>query len=381
MQRRKLILPIVALILALTGTARAEDLAAEAKKIARDEVGKLGSKYSAQVDPHRHLIFISALDSRSLQQTRDLLLAYTDAQRRTLLGEKPQWNITIILPTKDDYENNFNPPKGAIGYYQSGKKRVISIDRGRTLIHEFTHALHAADASAARQVHPMWVKEGLATLFERAKIGADGLTPLLDTRLLTVQRAIRKEELLELEDLLKMDRKRFYADRHRTLAYAQARYLMYYLHEKGKLQAWYKEFKRTCTGDPTGRQALQRVLSAQMFRIQKDWTRWVGRLKLPAAERRSGQARLGAIVAVHPQGVKIVTLPDGSAAKQAGRLKVGDVITRIDGKPVRNMAEFVAAVRSCRAMQTVTIILKRHGRTQTIQQPLGQPDSASMKAG
>ena len=52
--------------------------------------------------------------------------------------------------------------------------------------------------AASRQTHPVWLMEGLATLYESAAITPDGLAPQLDTRLLSLQQALRAKKLIPL---------------------------------------------------------------------------------------------------------------------------------------------------------------------------------------
>ena len=58
--------------------------------------------------------------------------------------------------------------------------------------------------------------------------------------------------------------------------YAQARYLCYYLQERGLLVRFYREFLANRAADPTGFDTLKRVLgSDDMDAFQKDWEKFV----------------------------------------------------------------------------------------------------------
>ena len=140
--------------------------------IAELQLKRLGPGHQAKIDKQRRIIYISALDPRHLQETMDLLSAYTDAQRKTLLTRPLTWYVTVILPTVDEYRR-LAGNKRALGFYQPVTRTLTSVDRGRALIHEFTHALHHADQSASRQRHPPWVCEGLATLYESLRDESD----------------------------------------------------------------------------------------------------------------------------------------------------------------------------------------------------------------
>ena len=352
------------------GVEQRKDFPALARDVAKKQLAKFGKGYVARIDSARHLIYIGAQDDDHLQTTMRLLAAFSDAYRRTLPGTAPPWGVTVVLPTAEDYKR-IDPPADSIGFYRHGDRTLISIDRGRVLLHEFTHALHLADAAEAKQVHPIWVREGLATLFEASEITPSGLRPRVDVRLLEVQKAIREKTVIPLTKLLSMGDAQFMADAR--LCYAESRYVMLYLYEKGRLDQWYRRYKASYTKDPTGLKAVEHALTSRIFNIEPEWTKWIGTLKLPRGELRSRQGRLGAELKDDPRGVKVVGLLKGGAAETAGRIKVGDIITSFNGQKISNVAEMVAAIRAAGAMQTVNIDLIRHGRKLTIQQPLGAP--------
>jgi hypothetical protein len=350
---------------ALAGTG-ADELGPQADELLKATLKKMGEGYTGQVDRQRHIVYVSGLDEEHFRQTRELLAAYADAQARTLLGTPPAWNVLILLPTAEDYkklgiEHNF------VGLYEPGKHKLTALDRGAVLLHEFTHALHHADQAAAGQAHPPWVSEGLATLFESARITPGGLEPQVDLRLIALQNAIRDKKAIALESLLKMGSKSFLAQP--DLTYAESRYLMLYLHQQGRLRDWYKRYKDTFADDPTGIKALETTLNYKLPEIEKQWIDWAAALK-PPLSRRAEKTRLGLEVQDDPTGVKVSALVDGGAAKVAGRIDVGDIIQEFNGQKVTNTVDFVAAVRAAGALQTVSVKLLHQGRPATVLQPL-----------
>ena len=61
--------------------------------------------------------------------------------------------------------------------------------------------------------------------------------------------------------------------------YAQARYLCYYLQEKGLLRKFYKDFVANQKADPTGYKTLQTVLGERdMTAFQRKWEAFVMKL-------------------------------------------------------------------------------------------------------
>ena len=69
-------------------------------------------------------------------------------------------------------------------------------------------------------------------------------------------------------------------------------------------------------------------------------------------------------------GAEIVKVESGDAADEAG-LKVGDVITAVDDRPVTSSTELTAAVRSHAPGDKVTLTVRRGNDTQTIDVTLG----------
>jgi hypothetical protein len=364
-------LALVAVLLGPAGGVlrrlRAEDLLAEAKQIAARRIKQFGDGYEAKIDTRRRIVYVSALDAEHLRQTIALVSAYIDAQQRTLLDEPLRWNVTILLPTVEDYRP-LAPAANVIGFYQPARRTVTSIDRRRVLIHEFTHAMHHADMARRKQVHPPWVSEGLATLFERSRIRPSGLEPVHGPRLVRVQRAIRQGKAIALQDLLEMGQDDFMA--RSDLAYAQARYLMFYLYQKQRLKVWYRRYTGRFSRDPHGIGALRWALSGPIRRIEKQWHKWVLDQELPVDPRR-GQASLGLELRDTRAGVKVVGLVDGSAGQTAGRVRQGDIILKFNGHQVLTTMQLAALIRGAGANRTVTLEVKRRGRVVTVRQPLG----------
>jgi len=62
------------------------------------------------------------------------------------------------------------------------------------------------------------------------------------------------------------------------------------------------------------------------------------------------------------------------AAAQAGRLRVGDTITHVNGRPVSNVEEFSVAMTATAEMQTVPLGILRNGRAITMEHPMAVAD-------
>ncbi len=345
---------------------------AQAQQIGRNYLAQFPEGYTVRYDPLRRLVTISGLDEVHFRQTAEGLAKFSDAFCKTLGTKRPRWLIPIVLPTAKDYES-LQPDKNILGFYRPSDRTLISRDRGRVLAHEFTHALHHADCAAAKIDPPIWISEGLASLFESVQIAPAGLVPQIDGRLIKLKQAITTGQIQSLDRLVTMTPEAFMRDAE--ICYAQARYLLLYLDRQGKLKPWYQLTKEMHTQDASGKRALEKVLKQRLFAFQEEWKNWVQDLQLPWGERQSGQARLGLHVKDSPNGVEVVGFVPGSAAERAQRIEVGDIITKCNGQGVSKAAEFIGTIQAAGAMQTVRIELKRHGQPMTVYQPLGAPAS------
>jgi len=360
---------------AAAGTTR--DLDTRAKRRAAAEVKRCGKKYSAYIDSQQHVVYLSTLDDDHLRRTIGMLNAHAAAYRTVLPCSRPPWNIVVALIAADDYERLMPPLRAAAGtkvsgIYEPTTHRVTSIDRGEVLRHEFTHALHHADACAARQSHPIWLREGLAMLFQDARITNSGLEPVLDAELWTLQQALREKKAIPFEQFFRMGPTTFL--KTPQLSYAQAKYVLYYLHHRQRLREWYQRYKATFSRDPSGQKAFEAILGNRTETLEKQWKEWVAALRYQGNPHRTGQGRLGLKMANDRRGVKVTGLLEGGAARRAGRLRVGDVIQKFNGAPTRNVAELSAAIRAAGAMRTVPIELLRDGHKKTVYQPLDAPE-------
>ena len=75
--------------------------------------------------------------------------------------------------------------------------------------------------------------------------------------------------------LTAFDARGFYND-DRGVHYAQSRYLLYYLQQKGLLTKFYRDFYARQKTDPTGYQTLRRTLgNVDMRRFKQQWEKYV----------------------------------------------------------------------------------------------------------
>ncbi len=170
-------------------------------------------------------------------------------------------------------------PTTPYGYYSSENSALVMniATGGGTLVHELVHPFVEADFPDA----PPWLNEGLGSLFEQSAEREGHIVGLTNWRLAGLQEAIKERSLPPFEPLLSADAHAFYNEDSGT-NYAQARYLCYYLQERGLLTRFYREMRAFHSDDPTGKETLLRVLGEQdLVVFQRRWERFVLALHFP----------------------------------------------------------------------------------------------------
>lgn len=183
-----------------------------------------------------------------------------------LFKDAPSYNKHAILLFGDK-------PTTPYGYYSPKDKALIMniSTGGGTLVHELVHPFVEANFPSC----PSWLNEGLGSLYEQCGEVDGHIHGYVNWRLPGLQRAIKERTIPEFKTLTAMDSNAFYND-DRGVNYAQARYLCYYLQEKGLLVKFYAEFHARQESDPTGFKTLQRVLAEKNMDVfQKKWERFV----------------------------------------------------------------------------------------------------------
>ena len=343
-------------------------LAAEAQELAETLRKKFGDGYVTRIDNQRHLVYVSALDAKMLDHAVAMLAGLVDAHQRSLFPRALAANVTVVLPTLSDY-HALKPPEKMLGFYKPSTRTLVSISLSSVIFHELTHALHHNDQVLRDQRHPIWISEGLATLFQSVRVSDGRLDPRLDGSLKLLQDAIREKAVGPLATLCRMDRDAFMtdADRH----YAQARHVMFYLSTQRKLRDFYDAYKAGYGDDPHGVAALEKVLGKPVDTVDAEWRAWVLARQLPWQPARAARAHLGVRMEKTEEGVWVTGFLRGSAAARAGLIKPGDVIISVAGRPTPDAAELKAAVQSCRPGETVEIELIREGKTLSVNHLLG----------
>ncbi len=170
-------------------------------------------------------------------------------------------------------------PDTPYGYYSHENRALVMniATGGGTLVHEIVHPFVAADFPDC----PSWFNEGLGSLYEQSREKDGRIWGCTNWRLAGLQAAIRANEAPTFADLTATTSHQFYHE-DRGTNYAQARYLCYYLQEKGLLADFYRRFRAGVKDDPTGYDTLQAVLGRpDMAKFQAEWEAFVLKLRFP----------------------------------------------------------------------------------------------------
>lgn len=278
--------------------------------------------------------------------------------------------VIVVLPNRQDFVRwivaLYGPGVGSGnstigGSYEHDAKRLVSMDLGSSLRHEFFHVLHWRDMTRRGQFHPIWIMEGLCSLIEDYDTDSrGGLHPTASWRSNTVKRLEKLAKLEPIEVVAALNPAEFSGQRP-LARYAEARTIFLYLFDTGHLKAWYDEYTRTYREDRTGIKAMETVLGKTIKDINKDYKAWVRLLPEVPEQIEPGMASLGIeIDAGAGEGPVVASVSRRRvAAGTKGSFRIGDVITSIDHRATRDIAELVRVLGPYKVGQVVEVAYRR----------------------
>ena len=286
MNKRIRLLILAAVLLCTPYSVAAAEASAEAKS--RDLLDRWRRRF--QEENLRYTVagpFVIAGDGSQGQINRyrdGTIVAAARALRATYFDRQPKEPVLILLfESRPPYErlakqwfgDNDVPHYGFFRRRENVMLMNVSTGTG-TLVHELVHALIAPDFPDV----PDWFNEGLASLYEQCSLGGDAITGHENWRLPGLQRAIRAGTLRPLRELI--EDADFYDEGRVGINYAQARYVLMYLQEKGLLAEYYRRFRDGAKGDPRGLKTLEAVAAPRgLGPFEREWRRWVMGLRFP----------------------------------------------------------------------------------------------------
>ncbi len=389
-------------------------------RIAREQFPD--AKQSA-IDEHLRLTYANAFHEHSFEAARAELTKLSAWAEEAVFPDlfDPETSrddawVVVILPSQKDFKTwavrMFGPEimqgfSTVGGSYSNDEKRLVAQDLGPTLRHEFFHVLHWRSMTRLNQRHPTWVQEGLCSLVEDYDIIDGKLSPSTSWRTNTVQRMKSANVLLPIRQLVTRTSDHFRGQRRMGM-YAQSRAVFLYLWQKGKLKDWYARYTLEYAEDPSGLLSLERTVGMKAEDFDKEFRKWAGALEMVPEEMKPGMATLGVEVETgtgegpvvlsfqkrppapaqgpaqgpvvrkpesSPSGSKPApnsASPTGNEDNKADRLQPGDVITSINGQPVRDLPELLRRKGQLKPGQVVPITIRRVKLIKTIDVPLGE---------
>jgi hypothetical protein len=214
-----------------------------------------------------------------LKQRAETVRWAADMLEQEYFQERPKKLLDVYL-FKDaaSYEHGVkaltgDEPGTPYGFYSSRHEGLFMniATGGGTLVHEIVHPYVEADFPGA----PAWLNEGLGSLYEQSGEREGRIIGLTNWRLAGLQKAIRRGTVPSFQALASMSDHAFY-DEDRGTNYAQARYLFFYMQERGLLRDFYAAFRAARQKDPTGYATLVRALGeTDMAAFQERWQAYV----------------------------------------------------------------------------------------------------------
>lgn len=202
-----------------------------------------------------------------------------DKLKQEYFSKDPKDILDIwLFKDAESYERNAKllfgyKPTTPYGYYsKTNKALVMNISTGGgTLVHEIVHPYIEANFPNC----PPWLNEGLGSLYEQSGEVQGRIHGFTNWRLHGLQFDIKGRRVPSFYKLTGMSRPEFY-NFESGMHYAQSRYLLYYLQQKGLLTKFYREFHKLQKTDPTGYKTLRRVLGNVDMKVFKaKWEKYV----------------------------------------------------------------------------------------------------------
>lgn len=262
------------------------------------------------------------------------------------------WSISTFGPSA---RQNFSQIGGA---YDHDARRLVAMDLGATLRHEFFHVLHWRDMSRRGVVTPIWIQEGLASLVEDCEVRGGAVKPVPSWRTNIAKRLEKNGRLPPIEELTQLSHERFSSTRP-LRQYALARTFFLYLLDRGVLAQWYQRTAAADADDPSGLKALSDLLDQTPQQIHADYRTWVSALPMVPENSDDLDVTMGIRLETGVgEGPVILgfTIP---AVRSESGLKLRDTITAIDGQSTRDLQELIRVLGSALPGQSITIDYRR----------------------
>jgi hypothetical protein len=252
------------------------DLSADRTRLEEQAKENLGSSVRAVIVQESFvLVAAPGWDARALAASQQLTTNAINAYFNHRFAKRPAKAVAVYLfPNAVPYQAFCKAHMGGACLSKYGSyhpdRRWIVMNAGLglgTLTHELIHPIVETDFPSA----PIWINEGIASLFEAPFITGPG--EITGTKNWRLPRLMASLATVRFESLFGMDDGTF-RDASEDLHYAQARYICQWLDEKGWLFPFYQRW-RDSTDDPTGEKSFEAVTGMTPAKAHTVWISWV----------------------------------------------------------------------------------------------------------
>jgi hypothetical protein len=313
---------------------------------------RYGEDYIIEIDHANKLVFATNVDRKTLDDLQNELTRQAEAIWGELFPNHFERYISVVIPKP----GSFRARMGVAGFYNPMTNSLVASSIGMVLRHEFTHALHFGDQSARGQQHPVWVLEGLATLFETSDYEGTRLVPKDSRRLLSLQMQLKRKRIPSLKTMMEWTHPQFM--QRAAAGYPMSRYFMMYLYSQGKLRTWYDAYTAGYEDDRTGKAATEKVFGKDIEDVDADWRKWAAAIKAPDLYVRDSQPYMGILSRPLGTGLELMRVVEGSGAAKGG-LKKGDVIVKINGQRTIDPADLLRQVKAGKVGDKLAVVYRR----------------------
>lgn len=178
----------------------------------------------------------------------------------------------FVLNNYDIEEHDLSP----YGFFKISKNVIVIryVSWKGSILHEITHRFTRSDFPDI----PSWFDEGFAALHEKSTFKNENLVGEFSWRIISIRRAFENNNYTGLKLLMETNDDELYGKRS-SFYYAQSRYLLMMLQQKGLLKEYYKLFRDTYTKDESGVSQLEKIMKKPINEIDEELEEYVKSFK------------------------------------------------------------------------------------------------------
>ncbi|MEE2681632.1 MAG: PDZ domain-containing protein [Planctomycetota bacterium] len=316
-----------------------------------------GESYRFESLADQRLHVASTLPEEARREMMDMLRNQGRYLSEELFGMiQPDW-VFVLIPSRSD-ARSFDLDDRTAGWYEHSRRMLTTADIGASLRHEFVHVLHWGHMDRLQQRHPMWIQEGLASLFEEYELRDDGRSIRFkpNERHNVVYELVVKGQTPPWRRMFSLNTTQFMRSANRL--YPITRSILEYIASKGLLVDWYRNLTQNWTMDQTGVLAMETTFGRPIDEIEASWILWVkSRGRFDDSIGR-GDASIGIQAENDVDGCRVTLVHEGSGASDAD-IRPGDVIVRMGAQSVRSTRELMLEVARRSTGEIVVIRVRR----------------------